>query len=116
MRRWLAGIILAVLLTVGLLGIWLQRELATPYFGGENQECFVDIPRGSGTAAIAEALKSGGILHYRLPFLIYVRWTRAGRRLQAGEYSLPRRLDQPISFAAWSGVMFFIAPSPFPRA
>ncbi|MBZ5495132.1 MAG: endolytic transglycosylase MltG [Acidobacteriia bacterium] len=98
MRRWLAGIILGLLALTGAAALWLQQELATPYYGAEGTETFVDIPHGAGTDAIGAALQAGGILHHKLPFLIYVRWTGLGRRLRAGEYrfSSPARPAQVV--------------------
>jgi UPF0755 protein len=86
-------ILLALSALLGAFGLWLQHEFASPYFGGGNEERFVDIPRGAGTNAIADALLSGGVLHARLPFVLYIRWAGLGRRLQAGEYrfSAPAR-------------------------
>jgi len=85
-RRWLVGAILAFLLLLGGPAIWLQHELNTPYFGAAGLGSFVDISRGAGIGAIADALKAGGALRHKLPFLLYVRWTGQARHLRAGEY------------------------------
>ena len=70
----------------GAAAIWLQSELSTHYYNAGKAEVFVDVPRGAGTSAIAEALKSSGVLHHTIPFMLYVRWTGLDRHLKAGEY------------------------------
>jgi UPF0755 protein len=91
----LVAIILCLFLLAGALGLRLYRELATPYFGSTTER-FVDIPHGAGTSSIAEALTSAGVLHHKLPFILYVRFARLGRHLQAGEYrfTTPARPSQ----------------------
>ncbi len=86
MRRWLARVTVGLAVLGGAFGAWLHWELTTPYYGAASAETFVDIPRGAGPGAIAEALQAGGMLRHQLPFLLYVRWTGAARRLKAGEY------------------------------
>jgi UPF0755 protein len=82
----MAGILAALIVLVSAFGLWLRRELASSYYGAENAESFIEIPRGADTDAIAEALEAGGALRYKLPFQLYVRWSGLARRLQAGEY------------------------------
>jgi UPF0755 protein len=86
LRRRLAGFIVGLVVLAGAFGAWLRWELAAPYYGAGSAETFVDIPYGAGTAAIADALVAARMLHRRLPFMLYVRWTGVARRLQAGEY------------------------------
>jgi UPF0755 protein len=76
--------VLAVPVLLGTL--WLRWELVTPYYGAAEAETFVDIPRGSTTGVIAGLLSDAGVLHARLPFQLYSRWSGTGRRFQAGEY------------------------------
>ncbi len=73
-----------VVLVIGS-GIWLHSELETPYFG-QATEIFVDIPRGANTTEIANILEDSRVLRRRLPFVIYIRYARLGRHIQAGEY------------------------------
>jgi UPF0755 protein len=84
-RPWLQSILLSLLVTAAAFTFWLRYELATSFFAG-GAEVFVEIPRGSGTNAIAAALKAGGVLRHNLPFYLFVRWNRLGRHLRAGEY------------------------------
>jgi UPF0755 protein len=79
MRRAWFLLALAVLLAAGA-----AISLGLPYrgFGGE---CFVDIPRGTGSAGVASLLSEAGVVRYRWQFLA-VRVLRPRARLQAGEY------------------------------
>jgi UPF0755 protein len=76
--------ILAILILAGCF--WVRSELITSYYGGAPGETFVEIPRGSNSELIAGLLADAGVLRSRVPFLAYIRWRDAGRRLQAGEY------------------------------
>jgi len=77
---------LAVLLAVAALAAgW---ALLSPYRGFEG-DAYVDIPRGTGTAGIAQALADGGVI--RCPWQFWVmRATRPSAKLQAGEYRFAR--------------------------
>jgi UPF0755 protein len=81
-------ILVAGSLTVGLAAalIWLGSELRTPYYNAREPETYVDISRGMNTNQIAYLLAESGILHSRLPFIAYLRYTGMSRRIQAGEY------------------------------
>jgi UPF0755 protein len=95
-RRWLLGCLLFLLTLVAAAGLafwWIRSELRTPYYGAGAPEVFVDIPRGASSAAIAAMLGDAGVLRHRLPFILHLRLTGAGRRLQAGEY----RFDSPAT-------------------
>jgi peptidoglycan lytic transglycosylase G len=95
-RRWLLGCLLVLVALVAAAGLafwWTRSELRTPYYGAVTTEAFVDIPRGASSAAIATMLTDAGILRHRLPFILHLRLTGAGRRLQAGEY----RFNSPAS-------------------
>src|SRR3972149_4162475 len=71
---------------IAVSGMWLRSELKTPYYGNETGETYVEIPRGANTNEVADLLVKTRILHNRLPFVIYLRYTKTGRRIQAGEY------------------------------
>jgi UPF0755 protein len=80
---------------------WVAWELQTPYYGAPTAETFVSIPRGAGPAAIAGRLVDAGVLHARLPFLLYVRWSHSDRHMQAGQYrftapATPRQLAERL--------------------
>jgi UPF0755 protein len=90
-----------VIACLAAAGIWLRAELAEPYYRAKAAEAFIDIPRGAGTTETANRLADAGILHRRLPFMIYLRYTNLGRRIQAGEYrfsqaATPRQIAQRL--------------------
>jgi UPF0755 protein len=58
--------------------------LLSPYRGFEG-DTYVEIPRGTGAAAIARALADGGVIRYPWQFWI-MRASRPSAKLQAGEY------------------------------
>lgn len=86
LRRWLFGSVLCFLALAGLAAWWIRREIHTPYYGSSIPETFVDIPRGASSDRVARLLEEAEILRYRVPFILYLRWTGIGHRLQAGEY------------------------------
>jgi len=69
-----------VMAAAGLVG-W---ALLSPYRGFEG-DTYVEIPRGTGAAAIAQALAEGGVIRYPWQFWI-MRASRPSAKLQAGEY------------------------------
>jgi len=96
MKWWLLGAGLGVAVTAGLGAWWVNAELETPFYGAAAPETFVDIPRGESSTGIAESLVREGVLRYSLPFLLYLRWTGDGSRLQAGEYRFDRK-ESPVA-------------------
>jgi UPF0755 protein len=82
-----------VLLVLAVAGKWLLRELETPYYNAADYETYIDIPRGANSKQIADLLVSNGILHNRIPFIIYIRYYNLGRRIQSGEY----KFDKPAT-------------------
>jgi UPF0755 protein len=77
------AVVAAVLAAASL---WLFREMENPYFGAPEEEVFVEITPHSNTNRIADLLVRKGVLHHRLPFVLYVRLKDMGRHIQAGEY------------------------------
>ncbi len=58
--------------------------IATPYQGFQS-ETFVEIPRGTGTRAIAQELTKDGVIRYSWEFEL-LRLVKQSSKLQAGEY------------------------------
>jgi len=81
----IAATALVAVAGLAALGIWLGSELHAPYYG-RSGETFVEIPRGATTTEIADVLAKAGVLHSRLPFMLYLRYANMGRHIQAGEY------------------------------
>ncbi len=110
MRRLIPVLtIVLVCMTAAFLG-WIAWELRTPFYHAPVRETYVDIPRGVAPSTIASILQEAGILHSRIPFLLYLRWHDAARRLQAGEYrfSSPATPEQ-VAQRLIRGDVFFIS-------
>ncbi len=84
---------LIILLSMTAGGKWFQKEFETPYYDAPAAETYIDIVRGSTIKNIADLLVDKGILHNRLPFIIYLRLSNRGRQIQAGEY----RFEKPAT-------------------
>jgi UPF0755 protein len=76
-------------------GAWLYTNLERPFKGYDAAEQFVDIPPGSGTAAMARRLEEAGVVRSAESFRLAVWLRGSSRRLQAGEY----RFDRPMTAA-----------------
>ena len=88
--KW--GVLLLLLAALGA-GYWFYSGIQRPYQGFEGGEQFVEIPPGTGTAAMARRLADAGVVRSPEAFRLAVWMKGAGRRLQAGEY----RFDGPMS-------------------
>lgn len=97
-RAWpaLAGAILLVALAAAAAGLWGRQRFVTPYRGFAGDEVFVDLPSGSGVAAIARRLAAAGVVPDAWTFRLGARLTGDDHRLKAGEY----RFTDPASPAA----------------
>ena len=86
-----------LLLVAVLFAAFLGFRLYRPYqaFTGET---FVDLPHGTSTSAMADALAKAGVVASRWDFLL-ARLVSRGHVLQAGEY----RFAQPASAADIAG-------------
>jgi UPF0755 protein len=87
--------LLVILLAVAAGGAWLYTGLERPFKGYDAAEQFVDIPPGSGTAAMARRLEEAGVVRSAESFRLAVWLRGSSRRLQAGEY----RFDRPMTAA-----------------
>ena len=88
--KW--GVLLLLVAAMGV-GYWFYSGIQRPYQGFEGAEQFVDIPPGTGTAAMARRLADAGVVRSPEAFRLAVWMKGSGRRLQAGEY----RFDRPMS-------------------
>ncbi len=100
--------LLAALLLIAVIGGAAAWWVNAPY-AEFSEETFVDIPKGTGTRAIAQMLANAGVIEHPAQFLL-VRALRPKAVLKAGEY----RFDKPSS--AWQvfdriarGDIFFYA-------
>jgi UPF0755 protein len=88
MRRFLAFVLLLLILGVGYLYLALYR----PYQGFPSTGVYVDIPHGASDRTIARLLDENGVVRSRFAFEGLCR-TRKQRTLEAGEYFF----DHPVS-------------------
>jgi len=91
-KRLLLFVIL-VLVVCAAGAFWFYQGVDRPYKGYEGPEQFVEIPQGSGSAAIARRLAEAGVVKDANTFRLALWITGQGRHLQAGEY----RFDLPVS-------------------
>ena len=77
----LAGLVIAAAAVAFFAAGW---ALLSPYRGFEG-DTYVEIPRGTGAAGIAQALADGGVIRYPWQFWL-MRAARPSAKLQAGEY------------------------------
>lgn len=93
MKRVLGILLLLILLAAGVAGWWFYTGVDRPFKGYAGTEEFVDIPKGSGSVAIAKQLADAGVIRDVNSFRLALWLSGKGRRLQAGEY----RFDHPVT-------------------
>jgi UPF0755 protein len=78
---------LSVVVVIGAGAVWgASQEMGRAYRGFSGEEVFVEIPPGSGVAAIGERLAAAGVVAHPLIFRVAARMSGVERSLQAGEY------------------------------
>lgn len=83
---WGAAFLLVAALAAGGAWLWADRYLRSP--GPLQAEAVVELPRGSGVAAIADRLAAAGAIEHPRLFALLARLTGRDRDLKAGEYQL----------------------------
>jgi UPF0755 protein len=115
MKRVLAILVLVICVTAAGAGWWLYRGINSPFKGYTASEQFVDIPQGSGSAAIARMLADAGVVRDANSFRAALWISGEGRKLKAGEY----RFDQPVSARQVADKIargeIFVRPITFPE-
>lgn len=88
------ALLLLILLSAAALGLlyWSYRDLHAPV-AHSRAEQYIEIPRGSTPATIAEKLRGEGVIRRTWPLLAYIKLKGLGGKLKAGEYRFP----SPIS-------------------
>jgi UPF0755 protein len=86
-------IVLFLMLAAAAAGAWFYSGVDRTFKGYDAVEQFVEIPQGSGSAAIAKRLADAGVVRDVNNFRLALWLTGDARRLQAGEY----RFDRPMS-------------------
>jgi UPF0755 protein len=70
----------------------IRERINEPFKGYQPAEQFVDIPTGTGTAALGRRLIDAGVVRDEFTFRAALWWTGRSRQLQAGEYLFDRPL------------------------
>jgi UPF0755 protein len=86
MLRRLALLLVFLALAAGAAASWMYVRLGRPFKAFAEPEIFVELPPGSGVAAIAARLAEAGVVPDALTFRVAARLSGIDRRLQAGEY------------------------------
>jgi len=91
--KWLLLVAL-VLAALGGVAAWLvYARVYEPYRGFTSAEQFVDIPPGTGAAAIGMRLEEAGVVRDARTFRVALWMSGRARELQAGEYRFDRELS-----------------------
>jgi UPF0755 protein len=85
--------LLLLIIAAAAAGAWFYSGVDRPFKGYDAAELFVEIPQGSGSAAIAKRLADAGVVRDVNNFRLALWLTGDARRLQAGEY----RFDHALS-------------------
>lgn len=88
---WLALLVIVLAAVVGAGVLWMRTT--SPYKGYPGEEQYVEVPAGSGPAAIGRRLVEAGVVRDRLTWRAGLLLTGAARDLKAGEY----RFAEPLS-------------------
>jgi UPF0755 protein len=92
-KRAILALALLLIVAAVAAGAWFYQGLGRPYRGYSEPEQFVEIPQGSGPAAMGRRLEEAGVVRSAASFRLAVWMRGVGQRLQAGEY----RFSEPMS-------------------
>jgi peptidoglycan lytic transglycosylase G len=92
LRRLMLLAVLSAIAAGGAAG-WAYRRAQEPFQGFAGPEQFVNVPPGSGAAAVGDRLAAAGVVRDRWTFRVALAVTGRARELKAGEY----RFDRPLS-------------------
>ena len=96
MRRLVTSLVILtvfVCAAAGIAAFVVWQRIHTPHKGYQAAEQFIDIPAGTGTAAIGRRLVDAGVIRDPFTFRAALWWSGRSRALQAGEY----RFDRPLA-------------------
>jgi UPF0755 protein len=81
-------VLLMILITPLYVAIYAFRDLRTEVTHKHTGK-YIEIPRGSNPTQITGSLETNGIIRNQWPLLLYIKLTRSGPTLKAGEYRFP---------------------------
>jgi len=87
---FLVGLVVVGVFAASGVSYWLAKNFTRSWV--LTEEKIVNIPRGSGVAAIAQLLKEQGVINNPLAFRIVLRFNKLDKSLKAGEYLFPARV------------------------
>ncbi len=90
--KWLAAFVAVGLVAAAGSAWFVSTRVHEPFRGFAEAERFVEIPAGTGAAAIGERLAEAGVVRDVWTFRLALRFSDRGRDLQAGEYRFDRAL------------------------
>ena len=85
-------ILFVLLLLAGGAATFMYMRVNQPYRGFQDAEQFVELPQGSGSAAIGQRLAAAGVVRDATTFRTALWISGQGRRLKAGEYRFDRAM------------------------
>src|SRR5262249_36024867 len=88
MKRILILLFILLLFGAGGAAAWSYVDLRTPVAHNKAGQ-YIDIAKGSSSAAVVKRLASEGIIKHEWPVQIYLKVTGKGANLKAGEYDFP---------------------------
>lgn len=115
MKRLLLFAGLIVLIAGAAAALWCRQRVMTPYRGFAADEVFVDLPQGTGVAAIATRLAAAGVIPDPWTFRLAARVTGSDRRLRAGEYRFAEAASPNAVMARLVAGDVYTRPVTFPE-
>src|ERR1700739_5053080 len=89
--KFLARLVLLVLLIAAAAGAYAWYAIEKPYGKSLGKGVFVEVPHGASSRSVARLLEKNGVIRNAIAFEIYAR-KHPRRTLQAGEY----HFDHPV--------------------
>jgi UPF0755 protein len=114
MRR-LIVVILAVLVTIAAAAGVIYSRVDRPFKGYDATEQFVDVPPGTGPAAIGRRLVEAGVVRDALTWRIAVFKSGHARLLKAGEYRFEGELRPADVIGKLARGEVYLRPITFPE-
>jgi UPF0755 protein len=95
MKKIIFLLIIVIIAGIGATAVWGYKDLHRPVAHDKNAQ-YIEISRGSAPNTVVRRLASEGIIKHEWPLMFYMKFTGAGSRLKAGEYTFPSPIS-PLS-------------------